>query len=328
MDTILLIFTLLDTEIDFDTRISQIYYGWDKAVSMCRMRGIELSLHYAKPNVLTSFHGIEVHIFVRCLKLLHCVNIRESDLPIIFQKIQDVLWSLGIDLEELTACHVDFCHNFIVVDKKERMQYMKLFAKSHWTFYKAVRKDPEEIENYNNLYWSCIDKHNKKHTQVFNLQLYDKTEERNNKGIKPEEYEEHVLRLEFQVRERLVQKKAAKGFPNGVFDWINWDVRAKALASTQKLFYSGDFYTLRKAYTILKHSGLPLSRCDEIRQFMSDISQVDVDFAFSRTTKYRAEKYISQLSALGINPIPIPQNAGMPFLKNPLRAFYEGGCVA
>ena len=60
---------------------------------------------------------------------------------------------------------------------------------------------------------------------------------------------------------------------------------------------------------------------------MVDISRKGVDFAFSKTSKPTAEKYIEILSSLGVNPIPIPRNKGIPILENPLRAFYEGGCV-
>lgn len=99
-----------------------------------------------------------------------------------------------------------------------------------------------------------------------------------------------------------------------------------------RLFFSGDFYCPTRAKTILNQAvragTIKPVIAERIYQFMVDISRKGVDFAFCKTSKPTAEKYIEILSSLGVNPIPIPRNKGIPVLENPLRDFYEGGCVA
>ena len=121
---------------------------------------------------------------------------------------------------------------------------------------------------------------------------------------------------------------ACTAVPQKFDAWADWGLRAAYLRQTERLFFRGDFYTLRRAETLLRKAGLPSKDFQGIRQFMANISRSGMDCAVRQAgSRYLANKYTNTLTDLGICPIPIPQNARTPFLENPFQEFYKGGCV-
>lgn len=323
MHTMLLSFLLpwVPEDPNYLSRFNYIISGLSDALNRCP-KGIQLSLHYL-PCEWNLFRGNEIQIFIDCIDLFCDPATEKSQIDTIRRYLVNILAPMDIDINEMVVRSIDYCKNFIVQGDDTRKLLLKLWDKTHEWFKRAKRIPGHICKTVNNLYWKCED--------YYNVQIYDKETERKDKGKKPEQYEFNLMRLEYQIREKHINYWYQKGRPHTFDAWTDWDLRAKYLSETERLFFSGDFYCPTRAKTKLNQAvragTIKPVIAERIYRFMVDISRKGVDFAFSKTSKPTAEKYIEILSSLGVNPIPIPRNKGIPILENPLRAFYEGGCV-
>ena len=320
MHTLTLVFSLCLGMVNYADRMHRLC--WFLEHGFPSAPGITVSMEYHGPKKSKKFRGADVRIFVDCLEHLQKVNMEPSDIPVIRAAILDVIAPLEISMEELALESIDYCQNVVVMDPEERRLAMRLWHKTSRHFLKAERMDPKHSENENRLYYKCRD-------DFYRVQLYNKQTEREDKGLDTASYELGVLRLEYQLRrDHLLYHWQRYGTPCSFDAWADWSLRANYMQQTERLFFRGDFYTLRRAETLLRKAGLSPKECREIRQFMANTSKSDIDYAVKQAgSKYFVNKYIKQLTDLGISPIPIPQNARTPYLANPFRQFYEGGCV-
>lgn len=317
MHTMTLIFTLLCTMTDFVNRLSLIC---SLLPGMFTPPGINITIHNANHKAHGHFCGIEVRIYVDCLLLLDKVTMEAMDIPIVRAAIETQAARLGISMDELRLDRIDYAHSVIVEDPGTRALYLQLWDKASGHFGKAIRSDRKQVKTHNTSYFIC---------ENFHVQIYDKTTERTERKRAILPHEQNVLRLEYQVLDGHLHYWAVRNNTPRTFDeWATWTKRCRYLQSTAALFFPGDFYTVRKAMTILRRAGVDDAGCQAIRRFMTDVSRCGVDYATARApSPYYARKYIQQLSELAINPIPIPQNAGVPVLPNPFRQVLEGGAV-
>nr|WP_325228618.1 hypothetical protein [uncultured Oscillibacter sp.] len=319
MHTLLLVFSLRFGMADFADRMRRLCWVLERGLPSAP--GITVSMVYHKPKKSIFFQGADIRVFVDCLSHLGKTNMAPSDIPIIRAAILDVIAPLGISMEELALESIDYCQNVVVMDPEERRLAMRLWHKTSRHFLKAERMDPKHSENENRLYYKCRD-------DFYRVQLYNKQTEREDKGLDTASYELGVLRLEYQLRrDHLLYHWQRYGTPCSFDAWADWSLRAAYLRQTERLFFRGDFYTLRRAETLLRKAGLPSKDFQGIRQFMTNISKSGIDYAVRQAgSRYLANKYTNTLTDLGICPIPIPQNARTPFLENPFREFYERDC--
>lgn len=317
MHSLTLIFTLLSTMTDFVNRLALIC---SLLPGMFTPPGINITIHNANHKPHGLFLGIEVHVYVDCLLLLGKADMEATDIPAVRAAIETQATRLGITMAELWLDRIDYAHSVVVEDSMIRKLYMQLWNKASDHFGKAIRSDRTQVKTHNTSYFKCDN---------FHVQVYDKMVERTErkKAIAP--HEQNVLRLEYQVLDGHLHYWAVSNNTPRTFDeWATWTKRCRYLQSTAALFFPGDFYTVRKAMTILRRAGVDDAGCQAIRRFMTDVSRCGVDYATARApSPYYARKYIQQLSELAINPIPIPQNAGVPYLTNPFRQVLEGGAV-
>lgn len=324
MHTFMLVFSLCLWMEDYAARMYQLCLT--QGTGFPEVHGITVSMKYHSPvKAGYPFEGADIRIFVDCLKFLGKRNMEAADVPVIRDALEAVTAPLGIGLEELALERIDYCYNAFVPDPDKRKLLMDLWHKASRTFKKAERVDPKRSKRSrteNTIYYQCKN-------DAYRVQLYNKESERADKAVAVMPYEMGALRLEYQLRrEHLLYHWRNYGTPRSYDIWAAWDKRSGYLKSTERLFFSGDFYTLRKAETLLHRAGLGQRECREIRQFMANISRSGVDYAVRQAgSLYFSNKYINQLTNLGINPIPIPQNAGTPYMANPFREFYERGCA-
>lgn len=323
MHTLVLIFQLLISSSKFMSRCLTIHRMF--SALKVSTPGISMVMNNANHRQDGIFTGIEICIYVDFLVMLNKVNVEPEDINKIKKEIEGVIYPLGIKLDELYLASIDYCFNAVVPDRKERMLLMQLWDKASSHFERAKKLKIAVPNNCNKIYYCCPD--------FYNVQIYDKETERQDtkrhKGrVMPiTAYERNVLRLEYQIRYKHLDYHSKQyGTPRTFDEWATWTKRCHYLQSTAALFFTGDFYTVRKAMTILRRAGLDEADCQAIRRFMTDVSRRGIDYATARApSPYYARKYIRQLSALRINPIPIPQNAGVPRLANPFREVLEGG---
>lgn len=320
MHTLTLVFSLLLGMEDYPSRMFHLCRMMESGLPSAP--GITVSMEYHRPKQSSRFRGIDVRIFVDCLDHLQKANMDPSDIPVIRAAILDIIAPLGISLDEFALESIDYCQNIMVLNAGERRLAMRLWHKTSKHFLKAVRIDRKNIKNENYLYYKCLD-------DFYRVQLYSKQDERADKGLTAKPYEAGVLRLEYQLRkEHLLYHWRRYGTPCSFDAWADWSVRATYLKQTERLLFRGDFYTLRRAETLLRRAELPPKDYQNIRQFLANVSRSGIDYAVKQAgSAYFASKYIKTLTSLGISPIPIPQNARTPYLANPFRQFYERNCL-
>lgn len=298
--------------------------GIDDARARCR-DGIKLELLYTRPNDQRLFWGTELQIRIDCIKLFGNPVSSPEQIADLRELLEKVLAPMVLKVPDMKVKSIDFCKNFYVDDPSSRELLLELWNKTHKRFKRAIRIPPEMCATKNKLYWDCKDS--------YNVQLYDKEAERDDKGKEIASYENGLMRLEYQIREEHIKYWAANGRRDDFDTWADWCLRARYMTDTEILFFNGDFYNLPRAKTKLNkavRTGAVASQAiaDRIYQFMVDTSRCGIDYAFAKVSRTTAKKYIDVLSKLEINPIPIPKNRGTSFLENPLRDFYEGGCMA
>lgn len=324
MHTMLLIFRLLFNPCDPDylSRYNYIVTGWVDALNRCP-RGIRLSIHHLPSDDTRMFRGNELQIFINCIDLFHDPATKKSQMAIIRDYLVNILEPLDIDVNEMIVRSIDYCKNFYVLSSEERELLLELWDKTHECFKHAHRIPAKLCRTPNKLYWACMGH--------YNVQIYDKEAERKDKGETTYSYDRGLMRLEYQIREKHIDGHYHKGRPRTFDAWTDWVLRSEYLAETEVLFFRGNFYSLPRVKTKLNKAvrtgKVKPVIADRIYQFMVDISKKGVDYAFSQVSKATAQKYIEILSEIDINPIPIPKNRGVSFLKNPLRDFYDGGCM-
>lgn len=333
MHTMTLLFRLCKTMRDFPSRMYQLCLALTAGIHSPTGISLRIECHIASKGKPPSdndyqfmkkplFEGVDVRIFVDCLEYLDKLNMEAADIPVIREAIEAVIAPLGISIEEFALERIDYCQNVIVPSQKERELLMFLWHKASKCHKKLERINGKDSATANKLYY-------KRMTDNYRVQLYDKELERRDKEKNAKPYELGVLRLESQLhREHLMYHWWQYRTPRSFDVWADWSLRAAYLRQTEHLFFPGDFYTLRRAETLLRKAGLSPKECQEIRQFMKNISESGFDYAEEQAkSTYLVNKYINQLTSLGISPIPIPQNARTPYLANPFRQFYERGCV-
>lgn len=325
MHTMLLTFWLLfnPRDPDYLSRYNYITTGWVDALNQCP-RGIRLSIHHLPSDDRRLFRGNEIQIFINCIDLFHDPATSKSQIADIRNHLVNILEPLDIDIDEMIVRSIDYCKNFYVPSSEERELLLELWNKTHERFKRAHRIPAELCQTSNKLYWACKGR--------YNVQIYDKERERQDKGETTYSYDCGLMRLEYQIREKHIDGHYHKGHPRTFDAWADWYLRARYLTETETLFFNGDFYNLPHAKTKLNKAvragKVKPVIADRIYQFMVNVSRRNIDYAVSKTSKPTAKGYIDILSKLEINPIPIPKNRGISFLENPLREFYEGGCMA
>lgn len=94
-----------------------------------------------------------------------------------------------------------------------------------------------------------------------------------------------------------------------------------------QIFYPGDFYTIRKARTIIQASSLKDYEKNDLNNFLIQVSKYGMEPLIKQRhttspyglSRYKLKKILNQLEALNINPVLIPVNAKIPnYIPNPL----------
>lgn len=272
---------------------------------------ITARLKTQREKVTKQYLGKLFIVEVRCLELLGKVNMSESDIPIIKAAINAHLIGSGLTVDDCFLGRIDYCYNVVIPNCDERRLLMRLWNKSasQWGYYRQFDGPSNTI---NRLYYT---------TKSRNFQLYDKTLERMDKGRPILSVEQDVLRLEVQLKRRRLNYKSNKlGLCRTFDDWADWTHRAQELCAADKLFFPGDFYTIRRADTRVRNAGHSKTICGRIHDFLVCISRNGLDGAKQNHSANTVRKYIRILEALNVNPITIPQGAGYSYLANPFRA--------
>lgn len=211
----------------------------------------------------------------------------------------------------MTVSRVDYCYNCRIEDEKIRQ-----------TLFDALQKCPTKaiytVRGVN--YATSI--YSRSKSKVVNV--YDKTAEREAKyrstGSRmalPQSYEQDIVRMELQVKSEHLKYMARRGFARTVTNWINVDTEARYLEKLYGMFPKGDFFTLEQAESLIVSSKYSKTIKNNLIKFIRIIVKSNMDVAKTTLSYNTYRRYLNLLGDLGINPITIPDDCGLQYIKSP-----------
>lgn len=244
----------------------------------------------------------------------------ENDLPSILMIIKKYISHFCLSQDAKIILHrIDYRFDAVVEDERIRNILFKIFKKSYTKKYamiqiKKIKSKPIPTTAY---FYSKSKKVN----------VYDKQEERNAKGIIPMEYEENVIRFETQILgKHIYNKKRNKGLPRDLESYFTTDMFKSYMTKLiVKIFHKGDFYSFSGAKKIITESQVfkqkDLNSVFEFIKYISDSRSVTK--AKEKFGKYTSDRYIRMLEQIGVNPLIIPKNDNIKMISNPFKDLYE-----
>ena len=210
----------------------------------------------------------------------------------------------------MTVSRVDYCYNCRIEDEKVRQ-----------TLFDALQKCPTKaiytVRGVN--YATSI--YSRSKSKVVNV--YDKTAEREAKyrstGCRmalPQSYEQDIVRMELQVKTEHLKYMARRGFARTVTNWINVGTEARYLkncmgCSPKEIFYS------EQAESLIVSSKYSKTIKNNLIKFIRIIAKSNMDVAKTKLSYNTYRRYLNLLGDLGINPITIPDDCGLQYIKSP-----------
>lgn len=251
------------------------------------------------------------NLFVDFIKLLGKSEINKLDYLEIEKRMEKIILlifkdeALGL---EIILKRLDFRKDVKII-KKEREILLKLYKKAR----ENSKFKKKNIEYNTTIYYS-----NKSITVV----MYDKEQERNNKGKIIETYEENILRLEIRLFPRhLNSQKREKSLKT----YLNNDIFQKYIENNAfPIFYKGNHYKLELIERILIDNNIKSKDKNDILMFLSYISNYGFNSAINKKddkgelkwSNYKIKKYIKLLESFNINPFIIPVRENIDMIEN------------
>lgn len=249
------------------------------------------------------YGGWKLFLVVDAIRLLNKSNIHDND----YYEIKKILNKFCMqnfgELLDLILTRIEYRHDAILTPEEREFflrRYKKIIDKRYF-----AEKKPFNTTIYHS---------NKSKSRI----VYDKENERKNKGTKIESYEENVLRYEVKLLNRHLYYNMKKyEIERNLKNYWNQNVYRKYFTKEFKpILYSGDYYKLYDIIKILSSTDLKEREIKDIRKLLLLISQKGVTEAKKHYTPYMFRKYINILSELEINPIIIPKNDKIVLNKN------------
>ena len=248
---------------------------------------------------------------VDALKYFQIENTTASHIQTLLCHLDKLLSYGGFTLADMTVSRVDYCYNCRIEDEKVRQ-----------TLFDALQKCPTKaiytVRGVN--YATSI--YSRSKSKVVNV--YDKTAEREAKyrsnGSRmalPQSYEQDIVRMELQVKTEHLKYMARRGFARTVTNWINVDTEARYLEKLYGMFPKGDFFTLEQAESLIVSSKYSKTIKNKLIKFIRIIAKSNMDVAKTKLSYNTYRRYLNLLGDLGINPITIPDDCGLQYIKSP-----------
>lgn len=250
-------------------------------------------------------------IKVDALKYFQVENTTAKHIQTLLCHLDKLLSYGGFTLADMTVSRVDYCYNYRIKDAKVRQILFSLLQKCPTKAIYTMRGVKYETSIYS-----------RSKSKVVNV--YDKTAEREAKyrstGSRmalPQSYEQDIVRMELQVKTEHLKYMARCGVARAVTNWINADTETRYLEKLYGMFPRGDFYTLEQAEALISSSKHSKTMKTHLIKFLRIIAKDDMDTAKTQFSYNTYQRYLNLLSDLGVNPITIPDNCGIQFIKSP-----------
>ena len=262
-----------------------------------------------------------IYYFVDFIQLLKKPNVNSMDSESIQERLSSYSRDVFVLSRPLVLKRIDLRLDVQVEDKNQRKDFLKLYSKSLNSF-RSLEAQIYGGENVQSIY--LMSKAKSKSSSI-TVNIYDKEQERENKGIEPKDYEEGVIRFEVQIRNKHLNYKFAKNnIPKDAEQYIKDDIHAEYFRKyILPITHTGDYYEKKNAFKILDSSGLKKTERRKIKEFLDFILINDLSKAKETYSRYLYGTYINKLMELRINPVLIPEEYGISFIKNPISDYFK-----
>ncbi|MDA3732450.1 hypothetical protein PBV87_13235 [Niameybacter massiliensis] len=305
-----------------------------------------LSIHEVLLKVEACYEGIKMnlkqlnfskeyicYLFVDAIKLLGKADINQSDYPALENRLNDLKKSLLFNLDkELVLLRIDYRLDVVIKDENIRHYLFNLFAKNkeYFKHLKRCEGKKKSIHSVGEKYQTSLYYNSKSIVAV----VYDKPKEREFKHQPLQNHEKNVLRFELRLHNNhLKHLKRNHHIEKTLKNYMNEDMYKKYMTNyILQIFYPGDFYTIRKARTIIQASSLKDYDKKDLNNFLIQVSKYGMEPLIKQRhttspyglSRYKLKKILNQLEALNINPVLIPVNAQIPsHIPNPLKILHS-----
>ncbi|EFV71675.1 hypothetical protein HMPREF1012_02314 [Bacillus sp. BT1B_CT2] len=272
----------------------------------------------------------KLYMVVDAIKLIGKPNITEADYESIEKELKYILWHVvgySSHFKEHILLRIDFRFDVPIKDKSIRMLLMTLYKKQTKS-YRFQKKYLGKLTNGVFVPYKTTVYHS---SNSIESMVYLKSEEREAKGEKIEDYERDVIRYEIHVMEDhlyyMEKKKEKNQRPRKLAAYLKEDVYKDYFRKyMSQIYHPGDFYKIDAARKKLKSSALPTKDKLKLIEFLKQVSSNSIDTPLKKMSKGTFKSRLALLREVGINPVLIPKNyqSNSPVpstLKNPLNDF-------
>jgi hypothetical protein len=247
-----------------------------------------------------------LHIKVNLNKLINKDIIIDADYSEVIKQYKEQFFEVGFKYTDplLKLNRVDYKADIITPYKDT---YIKLLKKGSAN-YSALK---QYTKYKTSVYYS---------SKSQNINIYDKLQElidTDRASLVDISKYENMLRFEVQLkRNKLYYLEKSEGICRDLINYFNHvDHDYFINKSLNKIIYDGDYYNLYHSQKILKEN-FTKSMTDKLIEMQKDISINGVSEAKAHYNNSTFNNYIKAIEGVGVNPIVIPKNEEITYLKN------------
>lgn len=288
------------------------FYDFDRYIIT---EGVKI---YLKKEIAKHFPMYRLEIFVDCLRLFDGVEINVEDADKIEAIVKQLIYANFELYKELVLSRIDYRYDVVVPNTEVREELFKLYKRlaNKGNYMKKVISFAKNISAHN------VDLSLRYANKSRGTNIYDKEHERKSKYKDIKSYEKSVVRFEAQIgRAHIRYMKKKEKINDKLQSYLNNERYIHyMLKMIVSIVHTGDYYTVKRAETIINKSNYKVKQKEEMKDFLKLVAKKrSLQAAIDSNYYKKYKKILKQLEALNINPVPIPKNDGISHIKNPIK---------
>lgn len=274
-------------------------------------KGIKLWFHPLAQDDAGTVLSFLCSIKIDILKFFQTENASATQIRELLHLLEHLLAHGGYTLDDMVVSRIDYCYNIRIADDRTRKILFCLLQKCPTKAIYTMRGVSYATSIYS-----------RSKSKVVNV--YDKNAERTATYLTtgsysdlPQTYEQDMVRMELQLKADHLKYMARRGVGRSAKNWIHMGMEYYYLNKLYGMFPRGDFYVLAQAEKIIDSSEYKTTMKERMKGFLRIIADKDMDAARAQVSYNTYHRYLEMLSAIGVNPITIPADCGIPYIQSP-----------
>ncbi|MCM3317325.1 hypothetical protein M3603_11780 [Rummeliibacillus stabekisii] len=254
-------------------------------------------------------------IFVDVVEILGRTIVKETDYTYLKKYLTDSLSILFNDESiflEHNLTRFDFSFNAFIPSSRTRQQLLKLLKKLPG----AYRRLHQNYSYKTSLLYK---------SKSLEVIVYDKVAERLAKNQKVLPYEKDILRIEVKLSNAHIYRQCHRRKES---KQISTFLKVSSFMKYMEQYFlnfvhCGDYYSAKIAFKKIMQSSLKEKEKDKLIQLLQRISNEGIDIVKASYSPKTYRKWMSHLDCLKINPILIPETAGIDQIQSLQEYYYQ-----